>query len=205
MDWKFWITAVLNAIGLSFMYWQIRIMRGQVELPSSRSAKRIALEKQFQRKLYTPVVVMALLVLLSWLPFVIADKPPAVVLQYWGVEAPGTAVAIIDTAPLKSDAKKYRIAVILRAANETIDPKIDTQIYRSSPFEITGGNVEIQTPMSQNFMEVLAANRGLLTFLVVEVPKNVQMYDVQSVHDLEAKGGRVLQSGTTSAVMERHP
>ena len=59
MDTQYVVTLVVNLVGLGLMGWQIRIMKRQLEdLPSPRSAKRVAFEKRLSRKLYFPVFVM---------------------------------------------------------------------------------------------------------------------------------------------------
>ena len=75
MDWKFWTPLAINLIGVGLAFWQVRIMKQQItSLPSPRSAVRLTRERKLLKKLYIPVFLMVTLVLLSWLPYVLAGS-----------------------------------------------------------------------------------------------------------------------------------
>src|SRR5438046_8573542 len=108
MDYKFWSTLIINVAGLGFMYWQVRIMKQQLaSMPSTRSAKRLSVEKQLTRRLYFPVFAMAGLVLLSWLPYVISNKAEIAPspLQTWGLVPPRSLFIVADTSGLSKYAR----------------------------------------------------------------------------------------------------
>src|ERR1700731_1834593 len=117
MDYKFMLTLVVNVLGLGFMGWQVRLMKRQMEnLPSGRSIKRVALEKRLSKKLYTPVFLMAGLILLSWLPFIVRAYQPSPLPYFtvgWGGAMDGCNAAI-DTSGFSKAAEKNRMLLVCR-------------------------------------------------------------------------------------------
>jgi hypothetical protein len=199
MDYKFIITVAVNLTGLGFMAWQIRIMKRQMEnLPSGRSAKRVALEKRLSKKLYTPVFLMFGLILLSWLPFVISayQTPPLpVFLIGWGGAMDGCDAAV-DTSGFVKLAEKYKMFLICHVIDPSIDPMEDDKIAVSKPFLITGGIVPILIAYGPSDPIRTVAKVGTQTAVSVAIlPKDQDGSRIKRLADVNAEGGQILVPG----------
>jgi hypothetical protein len=189
IDWKFWSILVLNATGVGFMAWQIRIMKNQiVDLPSPRSARRVAAERALTRRMYVPVMLMALLVILSWLPYVFQKPQPDVfppVLSQWGGTAESCS-AVIDTASFVGAAQKYRVFDVCHIMDPSVD-EMDSKVAVSAPFTITGGQVTIVThydPASDIGKEMGKAAKSsnlMVGHSVVLLPKDDDGTDIRKL------------------------
>jgi hypothetical protein len=199
MDYKFIVTLVLNVAGLGFMAWQIRIMKRQMEnLPSERSARKIALERKLSRKLYLPVFLMAGLILLSWLPFVVrAYQPsplPAFVVGWSG--ATDGCNAAIDTSGFVKAAEKYRMFLVCYISDPSIDQMDDEKISMNKPFLITGRIVPILLTYGPSAPIREVAKLGSQTnIIVVLLPKDQDGSRIKRLSDINREGGQILVPG----------
>jgi len=199
MDYKFAVTLVVNVVGLGFMAWQVRLMKRQMEnLPSSRSARKVELEKRIVRKLYVPVVLMAGLVLLSWLPFVVGSSQPStlpVFLASWGGALDGCA-ATVDTSGFVKASEKYRMFLVCHIMDPSVDELEDDKIAISKPFHITGGMVSIlisytpSTPIKS--VVKVGAPTGVSILLL---PKDQDGSAIRKLADVARDGGQILLPG----------
>jgi hypothetical protein len=199
MDYKFVVTLLVNIVGLGIMAWQLRLMKLQsTTLPSARSTRRIELERKLSRKLYTPVLVMAMLVLVSWLPFIIAATRPPVLpnfLAAWGGTTTGCN-AQVDTSGFVAVRDKYRLFVVCHIMDATVDELEDRRIAVSKPFNITGGTVSILILYKAADPIMDAIKPGVLTgFTVALLPKAEDGSAVKQLSDVEKLGGQILTPG----------
>lgn len=201
IDWKFWSIFVLNAIGVIFMAWQIRIMKNQiVELPSPRSTRRVAAERALTRRMYVPVILMVLLVILSWLPYVFQKGQPDVfpqVMAQWGGGLDG-CFATIDTSSFVEAAKKYRVF----DACHLVDPAVDefaSKVAISAPFTITGKLVSIMVKYDRNSLIFKNLKPDTVTAYIghsiVLLPKDDDGADITTIGDIAKHGGIIVIAG----------
>jgi hypothetical protein len=196
VDWKFWSTLFINVVGVGFMAWQVRLMKQQIAaIPSSRSAKRIAMEKQLIKRLYVPVVIMAGLVILSWLPYVIAgaSRPTALVIESWSTRAgnhPAAIMRVNASQYLKYRSEDYLLAVI-KLDDPTMDDSTDRRIAKSGKFYISESAFDVAIPIPQ---DMAMRNANQLNFYVLLLPNQISPEDIQSLHDAEIRGGKMIDS-----------
>jgi hypothetical protein len=174
-------------------------MKRQMEsLPSGRTAKGLALERRLSKKLYMPVFLMGGLILLSWLPFVIqgyqSPPLPAFVVG-WGGAMDGCGAAI-DTSGFVRVAEKYRLLLICRIIDPSIDQMEDEKIAVSKPFGITGGIVQILIAYSPSAPIREVAKLGTTTNIQVALlPKDQDGSRIKRLSDILREGGQILVQG----------
>jgi hypothetical protein len=201
MDYKFWLPFAATVIGVSFQAYQIRLMKVKIdEIPSPRSPKRIAAERALVRKLYTPVFVMVGLILVCWLPFVIQAARPThlpVFLAAWGGALDGCNAAV-DTSGFVKVADKYRLFLVCRILDPTVDGMEDDKIAISKPFQITGGLVTILIAYVQSDPIKSVVRVGAQTgVIVVLLPKDRDGTNIRRLSDVSKEGGQILIQGGT--------
>ena len=200
MDWKFWTPLAINVIGVGLMYWQGQMMKQQIEgLPSPRSAQRIPREKKLVKRLYVPVVLMVVLVLLSWLPYVLRGASSGNViptmLVAWGGTPTGCS-SVIDTSGIAEAAEKYRLFVACTIADPTVDGLENQQFAISRPFHISGGVVPIGVTYNPSSAIAAAAKPGTATQInIILLPSDRDGSDVRKLADVLRDGGHILVPG----------
>lgn len=199
MDYKFIMTLVLNVVGLGFMAWQVRIMKKQLEnLPSQRTAKKLGLERRLSRKLYKPVFLMSGLILLSWLPFVLRAYQPSPLPAFmvgWGGAMDGCNAAI-DTSGFVKASEKYRMFLVCRIIDPSVDQMEDDKIAVSKPFQITGGIVPILIAYGTSDPIRSVAKLGTQTSITVMLlPKDQDGTRIRRLSDVQREGGQILLPG----------
>jgi hypothetical protein len=200
MDYKFWITFSINLAGVLLVWRQLRIMKREVPaLPSPRSAKRLKVEQQLARKLYVPVFVMVGLVLLSWLPYVIAPRQAIatpVVMGWTGAE--NGCVAVVDTSSMVRVKDRDRLFLACSILDPTVDPMEDNRIAISKPFNITGGAVQISILYGPSDPIVKVAKVGSQTKITAFLlPKSEDGSVVRRLSDIAKAGGEVVDFGSS--------
>ena len=88
---------------------------------------------------------MAGLILVTWLPIVIAAARPVplpMFIRGWGASVDG-CTALVDTSTFVKEAEKYRLFLVCRVLDPNIDEFEDDKIAISKPFQITGGTMQI--------------------------------------------------------------
>lgn len=198
MDYKFWLTFTTNVLGVGFMAWQIRLMKNQIaSLPSPRSTKRAAMERSLTRRLYLPVLLMASLVLVSWLPYVFARQPsvlPSLITGWSGFDT--GCVAQVNTAPLVDHKNKYRVFLACRIFDSSVDEMEDEKIAISRPFNIAGDLINIAIPYDPNSKIVSIAKPGTNTnHFVFILPIDKDGSQIKKLSDVPREGGQILLPG----------
>lgn len=199
IDWKFWAILVVNIAGLGFMAWQVSIMKKQIAaLPSTRSTRRVAAERQLTKRMYVPVVLMALLVLLSWLPYVFQKSQPDVfptILAQWGGDT-SRCDAIVETASFADAAAKYRVFDVCHVKDSSVDELEDTKIAISAPFNITGGPVNITVIFTPGSPITNVAKPGsFMGHTIVLLPKDDDGSAIRKLSDVSKHGGIIIAVG----------
>lgn len=199
MDYKFWATFAINVLAVGLMYWQIRMMKTQIPvLPAPRNAKRLEMEEALHRRLYIPVFVMAGLVLLSWLPFIIAAATPSplpVFLAGWG-GTPDACNALVDTSSFSKMASQDRLFVACRVVDPSVDELEDEKIVVSKPFQITGSMVSILIVYPPDAPIRTVAHIGSqIAVSVFLLPKDRDGANIKRFSDISREGGQILIQG----------
>jgi hypothetical protein len=199
-DWKFWSTFAATVIGLGIMGWQVRIMKQQITaLPSARNANRAKLERQITKRLYTPVFIMAGLVLMSWLPYVLmggpgADRIPLLIVAWSGAE--NGCNAAVDTSGIAKASEKYRLFLVCHITNPAVDQLEDESIAISKPFNITGGLVQILILYPPGSEITKVAKLGTqTTHTLVLLPKDKDGSTIRKLSDVSREGGQIILPG----------
>jgi hypothetical protein len=199
VDYKFWLPLVVTVIGVGFQAYQIRLMKQKIEeIPSPRSPKRVAAERALVRRLYTPVFLMVGLILVCWLPFIIAAVRPSplpVFIAAWGGTTEGCSAAI-DTSSFVKVADKYNMFITCHVFDPTVDEMADDKIAVSKPFQITGGLVSIVIAYDPNATIRSVAKIGAQTGVsVLLLPKDRDGTSIRRLSDVSKEGGQILLQG----------
>jgi uncharacterized membrane protein len=198
VDWKFWSTFVINVIGLGFMGWQVMIMKQQIGgLPSTRSVRRVSAERQITKRMYLPVFAMAVLIIISWLPYMLRPVHDVLpnMLVAWGATPLGCSAAI-DTSGIVSAKDDYHLFDICAVSDSTVDPMENTKIAVSTGFLITGQIVQVTTNYDPNSPIAKSALPGsLITHQIVLLPKDQDGTNIRKLSDVLANGGKILVPG----------
>jgi hypothetical protein len=87
-----------------------------------------------------------------------------ITLTKWGTDPPATAYGIIDGAKLFAYKYRYRLMLVIRASDHTIEPLDDVAVMKSSIFEVKDTPVRIDILMSQGFLRhMMALNPNIAT------------------------------------------
>jgi hypothetical protein len=201
VDFKYWIPTGVTVLGVGFQAWQVWLMKQQIaDIPSPRSPRRIQIEKQFLRKMYRPVFLMVGLVLLSWLPYIIEAARPSRLPPFligWSGAISGCN-AEVDTSSFVKAADKYRLFLVCRIFDPTVDILEDDKIAISKPFQITGGLVSIVIPYGPSDPIRTVAKEGTQTTqTMVLLPKDQDGTNIKRLSDVNREGGQILIPGGT--------
>lgn len=150
---------------------------------------------------YFTLLFMLVLCILSWIPYVLSknsELTKQIMMQQWGMMPGGQIYALVDTSSIVDLKKSHYLVLIARIVDPSVDESLDDRIEKSSPFEITGGAIELLFVASPSFMSRLSVP-GLVREYLVEIPKNVSPSRIATLSNLESMGGRILGAGGYSA------
>ena len=140
------------------------------------------------------------LILVCWLPFIIEATKPShlpVFLAGWGGTMDGCNAAI-DTSSFVKVADKYRLFLVCRILDPTVDEMEDDKIAVSKPFQITGGIVSILIAYGPTdpirSVAKLGTQTGISVFLL---PKDRDGTNIKRLTDVSKEGGQLLLQGGT--------
>jgi len=140
-----------------------------------------------------------------------AASVPSVIVA-WGPGATPKGPACLtelDTSHLKRYEGKFEIVGICGVTDPTTDMYTDPMITISKPFTITGGNIQIVAPMSQEMVQKLLPTAPAtlsqnplpssksqlpntnLWYRAALIPRNLDMTNVKSLTDIKNAGGKV--------------
>jgi hypothetical protein len=141
---------------------------------------------------YWPLVLMLVLVLVSWVPFLIGVCPPDYIIG-WGRAADPTRVWIVADGHKLLGKRPNELVLIARTGDNTVDTKRDTEIVRSGTFEILDRNIRIEAPVSspEHFSKTLKFGTE---FYLLVVPQDFPLESVHSLADAEKHGGKIVGS-----------
>jgi hypothetical protein len=105
----------------------------------------------------------------------------------WGTTGRFDVYTVIDTSQIRGLANSYRLLLVSRAEDRTIDGMDDIRIDRSSLFSIRGTDQTLQLTLSQNTMQRLLPS-GAVNLYVFLVPAKI---DTSSA----TTGSNLLQAG----------
>ena len=141
---------------------------------------------------------MLILVLLSWLPYVVnawSPRPLPSMIAGWGGTDKGCE-AVILTDPIIQYKSNYRLFVACRIANPSVDVMQDDRIATSRPFTITGGLLDVSVDYAPSSPIAALAKAGTRTdFTLFLMPKDKDASTIRKLADIESQGGALLLPG----------
>jgi hypothetical protein len=154
-------------------------------------------------------VVVVAFAILSWKPVLKAYREGhphsdqstvelPIQLVSWGTNPPGLAYGIVDAKQLLPYRDKYRLMLVIRAVDHSIDPLDDVNIMKSSIFEISDKNVEIDISMSQAFLRHMMAlnpNYARIDYWPCVLPKGLHTQEMGTLLDISKNGGHCGMGG----------
>jgi hypothetical protein len=211
MDYKFWIPLCVSLASLYFSHRQIQLQMTAIQ-------DRRKLVKPTGLKLYWPMLTMAALVALAWLPYVVAKPDPFAhvnvttpVLQGWGGGDPRQCNATVNTASLMPYANSHRFVLVCGVGSTMVDRYEDTRIIVSPAFKILTGTIPVSIPYSEAFIETMRVELGRAGIPlrsqeemdasqagpavgvwhdVVIIPNSVDPSDIRRISDVTRLGGK---------------
>lgn len=123
-----------------------------------------------------------------------ADKLPANPIVEWGTSRAGTkggVYAIVDTKVLERYRENFRLIVICRVQDNSVESRDDTRIEKSNAFEITGERRLVTLTLSQTLMRRLVPRRPVQVYLLL-VPRGVSPSEITSVNSAINQGAMFL-------------
>jgi hypothetical protein len=122
---------------------------------------------------------------------------PDLIIAAWGMHPPGVMTAVIATEQLQPFKENFRVMLAVRVTDNTVDPKKDKTVEKSSLFLITGGPIPIEIPMSQDMkgrINTSAASGKVVAieYYALMVPKGVQPRQITALADVDTLGGNIL-------------
>jgi hypothetical protein len=187
-------TLCIGLASLGLMYWQVRIMMAAAPAVGPRDAERV------RGLSYWPVIAMAVLAVIAWIPFIIHqfEVKPTVSVEAWG-SLPDGCYEVLDGGKLQSFKSKYYVAMACGISNPTSDPLQDQAIAVSSGFTIGDNPITIEAKYTQPMMDTIKALASLnppqatsmwrQAFLI---PKNVPISRMKQVSDVRELGGKLI-------------
>jgi hypothetical protein len=128
----------------------------------------------------------------------IPSEPPsatvniAVELTSWGINPPFIAWGVIDAQKLYPYRDKYKLMLIIKAADHTIDPLDDKNIQKSAIFDISSGKTEIDITMNQELlhhMMALNANRATVDYWMCVLPSGLHIENNFTLREIIQRNG----------------
>jgi hypothetical protein len=186
-----WIQAGLWVIAL-FVYFG-RLITGRASMPKLMPTW---VKRASSSNLLIGIVILGGLVVSAYSVFTMASKPRIVVMKSF-IDSYGLAeqnlYAAIDTDQLLDRRKMSHVFVVFRIADYTLDERYDATIEKSNVFDISGGYLLIEHPLSQAFKARLGRSHGgYMRIYLVILPKDIQPEKITLLSDVEALNGQIL-------------
>jgi hypothetical protein len=136
------------------------------------------------------VATVILFVVIYFVLFATSKTFEGNAIAYWGTSEAGSnsAHVIVNTAMLSRYRRDFRILVLYTVVDNYTEPRNDTRIVKSEPFEIVGERKRIHTQLSQSFMHRLVPTGFVQVYLIL-IPLNIKPESVLSVNDALSRGG----------------
>jgi hypothetical protein len=174
------------------------------------------MEPEQKQRPIRPILIVAALMLTTWaaVGFNYYDRhyrtaPVAVTMQGWGISPiPGSLypsfTAQVDTQPLVSNAKDYKLLLIARNNWANVDRLTDTAIEKSGLYSIDGSGLTMQF-IGKGVIRwgLNSVNYGQL--YVAMIPSDVSADQITRLADVEKVGGKIIASGSQAVAMGGPP
>jgi hypothetical protein len=192
---------VMLCIGLAqiiVMIWQARIMMQ----PQQRAEESTKAEPTMRGFRYWPVIAMAILAIISWLPYLFHMGQPDIAefISAWGSMGDG-CYQLLDGTKLTKYSDKYNIYVACGLGSATIDQMQDSSIAISNAFTVSGAPIAIETKYNQAVNDAIKAmvngvppqlpSIWTQSFLL---PKSADISRVKKLADVREFGGRLIKN-----------
>jgi len=188
------------AVGLAqigIMYWQLRVMtpHGQgTTQPVESTAQPSTLKR------YAPVMAMGLLVIASWVPYVLRLNEPEHVawMAAYGTTSDSYYV-VLSSDKLMRYGKKYYLALACGVTDPTVDQFQDQRIVLSSAFSVIPVNVAMAAKFTPQFLETLKSMTTAQPPQPISVwhtafliPKGADVARIKRLSDVKDWGGKII-------------
>ena len=204
-----WVPVLIGVVQIILMIVQIRKMRGE-------SAAAPAFAPGWRP--WWPILVMALLMAMSWVPYVLSlsDQPMRNALKVTAGTNPDSCNGEVNGALLMRFQEKYDVALACGIADPTIDKYRDERITVSRPFTIRDQTIAITVPFNSAMAEAIKKARddfmkgltqqkppkGTVVFGIQQMmiwnnllllPKGADVAGIHRLSDVPRHGGQVLE------------
>jgi hypothetical protein len=193
MDWNK-LGAIGSLIGGLFGFGSFAAMvwpYPQIKAWRARTIGQQANKAVVPKLIAIPVAASLLLSLFSiysaWHP----QQAPNLIVQ-WGSRTPNLAYMVVDSSSIAQDKGKFKLLLICRAFDASIDQMRDTHLAVSGEYEIAVPFVEMQTQLNQDFMQRQVRADGWIDLYLVEVPEKVMPQQINMLNGLDALDGKIL-------------
>lgn len=194
MDWVIWLPIAISAIGVGLSYWQVRIMKQQIASLPHQKNKRVEQEKQLLRRLYTPVIIMAILVVLAWVPyFLTTPSAPPDPVSAWGMDAqfvPSRPVMqmLVNQDGLAKYRAKYRMVAVAFHYYGDGDVKDTTGLQKSGLFDIGTGQQKILIRPGDEYTQALLKGDHGTFYALLLVPNGITLAQFSTLREAQRLG-----------------
>jgi hypothetical protein len=197
---------IIPLIGLILMGGSLYYAREQVRImkaaPSTNQrAKVVAAVSARPWWKSWQLAVMAVLMALTWVPFVygLIYPPPILAEQYaWGTLPTGDLYLTANFSRSKPDRRIVFVALHYRGLG---DLKDQTGIQKSLPYDYEAGLHTFVIDPDQGFRNERAAGQAQVTYMLLEMPPNVSTNQFSTIRQAISLGGNViLTRGAGSAL-----
>lgn len=185
------IGTLLTAGSLYYSREQVRLMK--VAPSANQRAKVVAAVSARPWWKSGQLAVMGVLMVLTWVPFVYGLAFPAVSEfedQYaWGTLPDGAPYLTVGLKTSKPDKRIILIALHYRGFG---DIKDQSGIQKSLPYDYTAGLSTFVVDPSQTFRNETTAGMKGVSFVLLEVPKNVSGDQFSTIRKAIDLGGKII-------------
>jgi hypothetical protein len=191
MELKDWLFLGVGIGSLALLYTQNKIISRQQgnmkkydPAPNGPKWKSILLVRW-------PLLAMALLCVISWIPYFLIAQTPVDYYLSWAPATNGGAAIMVDTSKLVGRQGRRLMAVSI-VIDPTQDEMNDTRIAKSRTYEITPPIMELDTNPTPEFLAREREGGNVQTYLL-DVPRDFPLERLTKLDDVAALGGKIIE------------
>jgi len=115
----------------------------------------------------------------------------AAISKAWGTTGTNDAYLVLDTSDLYQYRESYKLLLVCRAEDPTVDGLTDARIDKSRLFSIGQERTRLQLTLSQRTMNGFTPN-GWLQFFSIMVPSDFDVAKAPTVQSVVDSGGQIV-------------
>jgi hypothetical protein len=186
------IGLILMAGSLYYAREQVRLMKAAASANQRARLAAAASNRPWWKS--WQLAVMAVLMALTWVPFVYGLVHPSDILEFedqyaWGTLPSGEAYLTVGLKSTKPDKKLILVALHYNGLG---DFKDQSGIQKSLPYDYTAGLLTMVVDPDQRFRNETAAGMKTINFLLLEVPSNISRDQFSTVRQAISIGGKLV-------------